>query len=42
MSLIRPGLQFTLRQISALRGVDVIGEVDAFIQHELKDHTMNV
>ena len=40
LSLIRPGLQFTLHQISALHDADVIGEVDVFIQHELKDHTI--
>ena len=42
MSLIRPGLQFTVHRIPALRDADVIGEVDAFIQHELKDHTIKV
>ena len=42
MSLIRPRLQFTLHQISAFHDVDVIGEVDAFIQHELKDHIIKV
>ena len=42
MSLIRPGLQFNLHQVSALPDADVIGEVDAFIQHELKYHSIKV
>ena len=42
MSLIRPGLQFTLHRISELCDADFTGEVDKFIHHELKDHTIKV